>query len=328
MLLKKRWVRWAAGIGLVIILAVVWGNLTSEGIKVKVAKAGPGDILPSISVNGEIKGSSVSLGPKVLGTVSRVLAREGDRVAKGQKLVLLDTYDNALSDYLRIKELFANGFASEQQYEQSKMAYETSFIATPISGVLTLMGAKPGEPVSPGVPFISVVNASSAYAEIQIDEADIGDVKKGQTVNIYADAYQNETFSGTLINIGQEAELKKVAGRVKMDEEDKIFRARVAVKDSGYKLKIGMSVNADVITDKISAAVLVPREAVVVKDEKQLVYAVNKGKAKALEIKIGKKDSVNAQIIEGIKAGEDVVITNLDKISDGAKVKLEKETSK
>jgi multidrug efflux pump subunit AcrA (membrane-fusion protein) len=115
-----------------------------------------------------------------------------------------------------------------------------------------------------------------------------------------------------------------VGGRVKMDEEDKIFRAKVLFDDKDYKLKVGMTVNADIITERRPGLLIIPREAVFSRNNSQEVYLIDRNVAREKTVELGSKDPDNVEIKKGLKDGEIVAITNIDKLKNGSLVKTEK----
>ena len=322
MLKKRKWQIIAAAVLAVFI--GMWFMNSRNSVSVKTAEAVVGRISPSVSVSGEIKGFEADLSPKMPSLITWVGVKEGDWVSAGSVLVKFDNYDNAWSDYERIKTLYDGGFATKQQYETARLQYENSYLASPISGKVVLVAQDPGETASPGVTAVSVVDPASKYIEVQIDETDIGEVKLGNDAQITSDAFPDLAINGRLSNIVNRAELKKVGGRIKMDEEDKIFRGRIAFDDPEKRLKIGMSVNAEIITGIREGLLIIPREAVFSKNDKQKVYVVLGKKAKERDVELGIKDYTNIEVVKGLKAGEKVAVSSLDKIKDGSRVKIEK----
>ncbi|MFA5105033.1 MAG: efflux RND transporter periplasmic adaptor subunit [Candidatus Margulisiibacteriota bacterium] len=293
-----------------------------SSVKVSAAKVEFGSIVPVVSVYGEIKGISADLSPKVPGIVSRILVKEGAKVKKGQILLEFDNFETAGNDLARMKNLYKSGFATKQQFEQAKLAYDNAVLVSPINGIVTLVANRTGETASPGIVAVSVIDIDSAYAELQIDEADIGDVNVGQDVKIYADAYPNESFDGKLDRVVQSAELKKVGGRIKIDEEDKIFRGKVLIENPEQKLRIGMSINADIITQVKENILLTSREAIYSKDGKDSVFVIKNKRVKAVPVEIGLKDNTNVEILKGLSAGDIVAASMLDTLKNNVRVEI------
>ena len=176
--LKKPYV--ITGIAVFVLLGVLYFTNCRKSTKISVTEAKIGNVVPIVSVYGEIKGVSADLSPKAPGVISSIYVKEGSKVSKDQTLLVFDTYETARNDLDRIKELYENGFATKQQFEQARLAFDNSVLVSPIKGVVTLVANRVGETASMGMTVISIVDPDSAYAELQIDEADIGDVKVGQ----------------------------------------------------------------------------------------------------------------------------------------------------
>lgn len=321
---KDKRIKWILIIAGIVVVVWAYSLINKNTVPVKVSKAVTGEIIPIVSVSGDIKGTTASLSSKMIGNIVWIGVSEGSPAAKGEVLAKLDSYDQSSREYNNAKALFDEGLSSKNDLEIARQKYESSCFISPINGIVTLVANKVGEALSPGMVFITVVDPSSAYGEVQIDESDIGDVHTGQEVDVSADAYPGEKFSGKLSNIVQAAELKKVGGRVKMDEEDKIFRAKVIIPDSQYKLKIGMTINADIITERKAGLLIVPREAVFTKNGTQEVFLIRNGRAKEVPVALGSKDPFNVEIKSGLKDGEQVAVTNIDKLKNGSLVRIER----
>ncbi len=293
-------------------------------LKVPLSEARYGEIVPTVSVYGEIKGVIAEMSPKIHSLIKKVNAKEGDRVVKGQVLVEFDGFETAGNELYAIQELHEKGLASDQQLEQAATALESSMLISPVEGIVTLMSNREGETVSPGSIVAAVVRPGTSYAELQIDESDIGEIRPGLNVIIYNDAFPDEKFPGKLDHIALSAELRKVGGRIKMDEEDRVFRGRVILAEGKDKLKVGMSVNADIITQVKVNALVIPREAVFSRDGRSYVYAVRGGRAKETEVVLGLKDTDNVEIISGIQERDKVIVSIPENFKNNSKVKAEK----
>jgi len=258
------------------------------------------------------------------GVVKEILAVEGQKVAKGDIMLKLDSYENALKEYNRIKALKKKGFATTQQLENAQYALDGAQIKSPIDGTVSNVVVDAGETVTPGVPVITVINPKDLSIEIQIDQADIGQVKKGADVMVNADAYPDETFEGKLEFLNTEAEQKMIGGMPSTDEEDKIFRGRIKLTNETTKLFSNMSVDTEIVVERINDVLIVPREAVASENEKYYVYIVKWGHVEKKEVKTGVKDSSNVEISDGIRPGIVVAVSNIIKLKNRTKIKIER----
>lgn len=318
-----KWKMFAAAGAIIIAALFVMGSCRPK-IAVETVKADLGKIQPTVSVYGEIRGVIAELSPKVPAMIKNIRVKEGDTVVKGQVIAEFDGFESAGNEYEAIRQLRDSGLASQQQLEQAVIMLESSMLISPFDGVVTLIANRAGETVSPGMTVASVVQPGTSYAELQIDESDIGDVKQGQDVILFCDAYPDDEFTGKLERISLSAELRKVAGRIKLDEEDRVFRGRVALVKGREKLKVGMSVNADIITQIKADVLIVPREAVFSRNGESFVYKVRDGKAKETSVELGLKDMDNVEITSGIKEGDTIIVSIPENLKNNAGVKPQK----
>jgi HlyD family secretion protein len=293
-------------------------------VPIKVDTVKTGDIVPTVSATGYVKVTQLKLGVRMPGVVKETIAVEGQKVAKGDILLKLDSYDNALKEYDRIKALKRKGYATTQQLESVQYALDGAQIKSPIDGTVSNVVVDPGEPVTPGVPVVTVINPKDLFIEIQIDQADIGQVKKGADVIVNADAYPDETFAGKLDFLNTEAEQKMVGGMPSTDEEDKIFRGRIKLANETAKLFSNMSVDAEIVVQRINDVLIVPREAVASENDKFYVYVVNWGHVEKKQINAGAKDTDNVEISDGLTPGTVVAVSNIIKLKNGTKIKIER----
>ncbi|KPJ62385.1 hypothetical protein AMJ44_15675 [candidate division WOR-1 bacterium DG_54_3] len=314
-------------IGITVLLLAIavfaFFRLRGGGVEIKVAETGRGNILSTISASGLVRANSVELGSaRMAGRVEWVGVEEGDRVRKGQVLVKLDGFDQADKEYMRLKKLHAKGFVSDLELERAKTAVDNAQIVSPISGIVAEKAVIPGEAISPGIPVMTVVDIDNPWVEIQIDEVDIAVAKAGQRVRFTTDAFPDQEFFGRITWINKKAELKKVGGRVRLDEEDLVFRGKVKFEDGQKVLRPGMSVYAEIITGEKRNVLVVPREAITLRQGKQVVYVITGNRAWQKEVELGIKDAEKVEILKGLSLGEKVAISNLDKLKDKERVKV------
>ena len=310
---------------LVLLLLLVIMRARSGFITIEVENVSKGNILSTISASGIVESKTVKLGSAAMsGRVDWVGVEEGDRVSRSQILVKLNGYTQAYKEYKRFKELHKQGFVSDMELERGKTALDNARISSPIDGVVTDKAITLGEAVSMGSPLLTVVDIDNPWAEIQIDEVDIAKVSLGQRVKFTTDAYPEQEFFGRISWINKEAELKKVGGRVRMDEEDLVFRAKVEFEEGTDALKPGMSIYSEVIVGEKKDVVVVPRAAVTLRDGKKVVFVVRGKRVKQIGIEVGEKDMEKVEVVSGVSAEEVVAVSGIEKLKDKSKVIIEK----
>lgn len=309
---------------LFILVLFDFNNVQRGRVPVKIDKAKTGNIVPTVSATGYVKVTQSKLGVRVPGVVNEILAVEGQKVNKGDLLLKLDSYENALKEYKRIRSLYNKGFATSQQLENARYNLDGASIKSPIDGTVSNVAVEAGETATPGIPLVTVINPKDLSIEIQIDQADIGQVKKGADVMVNADAYPDETFTGKLEFLNTEAEQKMIGGLPSTDEEDKVFRGRIKLNNETTKLFSNMSVDSEIVVQRVNDVLIIPREAVASENEKYYVYVVRWGHVEKKQIKPGLKDNYNIEIYDGMKPGTVVAVSNVIKLRNGTKIKIER----
>lgn len=306
---------------LIIYFGIKWWN--RDVITIKTAEIINGKIESVVSASGIVDAPVYELGSKFGGKIATLKVKEGDNVRKGQLLAEFDSYEQARNDYGRTKDLFDDGAASEQAFDAAKTAFESSRIVAPNNGIVGKINFLEGETVVPGSPAIVVVNYDKSWVEAQIDEIDIGNVKMGDTVKITTDVYPDKVFDGEIYWIAPLAELRKVGGRIKMDEESYVFPCKIKFLGEHLDLKVNMSVNVEVVTKTSEEAMLVPREALVSRDDSTYVFITQGNRVFESKIGVGIRSFGSIEAISGVTVGDKVAITNVLKLKNKGRVKIE-----
>jgi RND family efflux transporter MFP subunit len=309
---------------LVLLLLIDINNVQRSRIPVKEYKVANGDITVTVAAPGIVKATTAQMAARTPGRVDWIGVSEGDTVKRGQILLKLDSYDNALKEYNRIRSLKNKGFATTQQLENAQYDLDGAQIRSPIDGIVSNVGVRLGEPAIMGNPIVTVTNSEGMTIEIQIDQVDIAGVKQGEDVRVMADAYPDEIFDGKLIFLNNEAELKSIDGRVRIDEEDKVFRGKIKLNKPTGKLYHDMNVDTEIVTDRLSNVPIIPREGILGEGDKTYAFFIRMGRVHKKEVKVILKDSANVAISDGIKLGDRVAVTNVLKLKDGSRIKIER----
>ncbi|MDD5593781.1 MAG: efflux RND transporter periplasmic adaptor subunit [Candidatus Margulisbacteria bacterium] len=271
-------------------LGIRWYN--RDVVAVKVATVFKGPIEQVVTASGVIDAPVYELSPKMGGKIMKINVREGQRVYAGESLAEFD---------------------------------DTTRLITPYGGIVAKINYDEGETAVPGQPAISVVNYSRSWVDAQIDEIDIANIKIGDRVNIASDVYPDKVFAGEIYWIAPVAELRRVGGRVKMDEESYVFPCKIRFLGAHDELKVNMSVNVDIATKKNDAALIVPREALVSKDDSSYVFKVDKSsRVKETKVEIGIRSFSSVEATSGVAVDDMVVVSNVNKLKDKGRVKIER----
>lgn len=183
---------------------------------------------------------------------------------------------------------------------------DKSVITAPTSGTITEIFAHPGELVIDRAPVARLLS-DEVVVEARINEEDFAGVAAGQTVLIRLLAFGDEQAAGRVVQVLPNA-----------DEQTQQYRAILSVDLPADRLLPGLSGEASIIRQRVAGSLLVPRQAVV----NGHVFVIRDGVAGRLAVKTGLRDLRRVQITEGLKAGDIVAISGLDRLSDGTRVKI------
>lgn len=172
-----------------------------------------------------------------------------------------------------------------------------------------------GSSVSPASAPFSVVYFDKLVFDAQVDEADIARLTPGMKATVSLDAITGETFETTVERIDKTSVVTPTGGTA--------FSVTLRLKGLGDKALLGMNGSVDIEVESIGEAVTVPVEAVLDESGGQnFVYVVKDGRAKKVAVKTGRMTDTRAEILSGIQAGDQVVVTGLADLEDGAAVKV------
>ena len=264
-----------------------WINKDVVSIKTHVITSGP--IESVVSASGIVDAPIYNLGPKMGGKIISLKVKEGEMVREGMTLAEFD---------------------------------DTTRIVAPGNGIVAKINYEEGEMVVPGSSAIVVVNNDNSWVEAQIDEIDIAGVKIGDKVKITSDVYPDKIFDGELYWIAPLAELRKVGGRVKMDEESNVFPCKIKFLGDHKDLKANMSVNIELITKTNNNAILVPRESIFSRDDSSLIYKIINNRAYETKIGVGIRSYVSVEAVTGLSIGDVIAFSNISQLKDKARVKI------
>lgn len=226
-------------------------------------------------------------------------------------------------------------------------------IYSPMTGTVSQLNVELGERVlgsgfSQGTNVMTVSDLKSMLAVVDVDENDVVLVSPGDTARIKIDAFGDKVFKGIVYQIGNSAQTTGTS------TQDQVVNFEVKLKflDFDDKFRPGMSCNASIETKTLHNVLSVPIQSVTARSNmfeskqsqnggqdsqakkkestnkiQELVFVVNKNKAKAVNVKTGISDDNYIQITDGLKKDQEVVTGSYKAIStdlhDGSDVKVE-----
>ncbi|MCM1339315.1 MAG: efflux RND transporter periplasmic adaptor subunit [Muribaculaceae bacterium] len=223
--------------------------------------------------------------------------------------------DQAESDYLAQK---ASIGAQRASIAQARATYNTAMtnlgytkIIAPVDGTIISRDIDVGQPVAASFQapelFKIAQDLTKMQIEVNVSEADIGQVKEGQEVEYTLDGYPDSTFYGKVTQVRLDSTTTSNVVT---------YTVIVSVSNEDLKLKPGMTANVSIITKRSENVLCAPSialkyspESTGQKYKNQGIWVLDKGKPSRIDIKQGSSDDSNVEIIsDKLKAGDEVIV--------------------
>lgn len=175
-------------------------------------------------------------------------------------------------------------------------------LKSPIAGRIVEMKAVRGQTVSPTDTVATVADQQKVWVELTVFERDVPGVREGDTVDIRLPADKQHAFQGTVAHISEAIDREKRAGTV-----------RVELDNPDGRLRSGLSVTAIVHTSgPRDTRLTIPKSAVTRIDGKPTVFVqAGTDAVEPRNLKLGPEDTEDVAVVEGLKAGEQVVVSGV-----------------
>jgi HlyD family secretion protein len=192
--------------------------------------------------------------------------------------------------------------------ETAEMAEESNtLIRSTIDGMVLEIPVKTGthiiesNPQNPGTTIAVVADMSDMVFKGQIDETDIGKIRKGMDLSLTIGAMEGEIFVATIEQIAPKG--KSVEGTIQFDVE-----ARVAPKEGRF-IRAGYSASADIILDRRDQVLAVEEGNLLFEGEKSYAFvATADGGFERREIRTGLSDGIHIEVLAGLRAGDRIKV--------------------
>lgn len=319
---------------------------------VQTTTVGTGQIANDFTFSGKAAASrEVAVVPTIPGKVTAYHYDVGDTVTEGAELFTVDSTD--LQNNLRSVEanynatklqadnakntlesnqiLYDEGMLAKADLDKLQLAYDTAeanlvsiqiqkeniekniadcSIKSPITGVITQRGVEIGSFASQGGPAYTIMDVSTIKVEVGVSEQMVNQIKVGEKVDVLLTAVSPEPLQGTVSSISPTA---TQAGT---------YTVKVTLNNSRKLIKVGMLAEVKFVTEMASNTVVLPREAVLTKEDETYVYVVENDIAKKVPVVTGIESGERIEIKEGLTADMQVVTKGQTYITDGEQVRV------
>lgn len=281
---------------------------------------------------------SANLTSTATDTISEIRFDDGQRVSKGDVLVVLSNreqvadraeataaLEEARQQYERVQDLARRGTASASLLDQRRRELETARaqvgaadarlgnrrIVAPFDGVVGLRNVSVGSLMTPGTEVTTIHDDSVMKLDFTVPELYLAVVAPGLQVEATSRAFPEEQFRGEVVSVGNE-----------VDPVTRAFRVRAMIPNPERKLRSGMLMTLR-LSSRERETLIIPEEALVTRGRDHAVFVVADDASAASvaaqrrAVRIGVRRPGEVEIVDGLRAGEHVVIHGAFRIADG-----------
>lgn len=271
-----------------------------------------------------------TLAAQVSGRIEEMPVRLGDRIQKGQLIARLNaaeigarlaqaeaSLEQAERDWKRISALFEQQGVTRAEFDaaQSRQQVAKAAVAearammnylevlAPFDAVVTRKWADVGDLAAPGKPLVDVEDPAVLQLEANVPEASASQIRRDARLAVRIDGTGRE-LSGVVSEIAPVADSVSRTLRVTLD-----LPATDGLMSGQFARLLVPTGQAD--------SLRVPAVALLQRGQLEIVFSVTNQRAWLHLVKTGKRVGEEVEILSGLNAGDSVVVSGADQLTDG-----------
>lgn len=268
-----------------------------EAVKYRSVVIKRGPITVTIVATGVVQPQNrVAVKPPITGRVEQLLVRDGDVVKQGQVMAWMSSTERAAV-------LDAARSRGPEEVKSWEELYRPTAILAPVNGTIIQRNMQPGQSFSSSDSVFVI--SDRLILKTLVDETDIAQIGKGQSAKIRIDAYPQEPLNGRVDHIAFDA---------KTINSITTYEADVVPLNAPAFLRSGMTANVTFEIASKSDALLIPAEAVQLRDGKPTCNVPSGAPGMGVnqvEIQPGISDGKFLEAREGLKEGDTILIPEM-----------------
>ncbi|MBC8319914.1 MAG: efflux RND transporter periplasmic adaptor subunit [Bacteroidetes bacterium] len=282
------------------------------------------------------------ISPEINGQIIAVEVNEGQYVQKGQLLARLNTViiEKSIQEiesqmalaktfYEKQSALWGKNIGSERQYLESKNNFESmenklitlkaqhdmAIIKSPINGIVEKIFLKKGELAVPGMQLMQIVNINELYVTLQMSEAHLPVIKKGDIVEISFPSFPELKYIEPVYRTGNV-----------ISKQNRTFVVQIKIENHDGKLKPHLLANIKINDYNTGESIVLPSNIIKEDMTGSFIYLIGNSNNNKVAIKKYIKTGVSyldkTEVVDGLKAGDVIITDGFNNVSNGSVVKI------
>ncbi len=334
------------------VLAMVRGQ-GSDATPVSVAPVRRENLNSYLVLNGIVEPErKVEIFSRLSAYIKEIVKEEGAYVKKNDILALLDdteikigyeqakiqleqaklSLEEAEKTYIRYQELIKRDLVSEQEFQSQEAQYKQRLldhqnrlesyknlqlqlnwtkIRALSEGYITERLIEMGDRVNPNQQIYTIEDFKPLLIRVSVPTSDSIRLKLGMPAEVMTDVLKGAVFEGNV---------KLINPRI--DVQTGTVKVTVEVVDDSLKLKPGMFVEVRIAIGRKENVLVIPRKAILYKQNKTYVFVLNRAQVSQREILLGLLEEDYVEVTSGLDEGEIIVVVGVEGLKDGQRVEV------
>ncbi len=209
------------------------------------------------------------------------------------------------------RQLYRSLEAAHARLALARKAFADTTVRAPFAGLVVERKVSVGDYVTRGMKFVTVVRISPLRVELTVPEQYLSVVRPGQSLELQVDAYPDRTFKG---------QVRYVSPALRTDQRALTIEAVVPNADS--TLKPGLFATAAIQQSGTERALCVPKTAVRNLAGSTRLYVIKGDRVEERIVTLGQAVDGSIEIANGVTEGDQVAATSVERLTDGARVRV------
>lgn len=218
----------------------------------------------------------------------------------------------AISQQVQLEQLHLQLEQAKLNLDALNRAHEQLTINAPFSGVITLKQINPQEMALPNTPLMLLANLEQIIVELNVPTRQIEQINKGNKTTIWLEGKDEPIVDNV-------HSLSFASGAL-----GKQNHVQILIDNTEHLIYPNQFVKAEIETEIIPEAILVPIQAITFINEQPYVYTVKDNVAKLTSITIGQRNQDVYHVLDGLLGDEEVITLGHERVTDGSTVYIQK----